>query len=271
MYDSLNEAEWERVDRAWDLLDDGEIEQARVEADGLLRERPRHPDLLVLDAAVSIDEGRADRAIHALRGAERSADPALFFYLRAMARFHRVELESARADAEKSLAVRPQLAESHALLSRICEFLGDATGAVRHGEAASEMDSETFPLPLAVEDEEFDRLVEQELGALPEPVREHLRDLPVMVEPLPERTVLTAEEPPLPPDILGLFVGRHLMERRHDDVPDAPGAIYLFRRNLLRVCRDRAELGREIRVTVQHEVGHYLGLDEEDLDRWGLA
>ena len=271
MYDSLTEAEWKRVDRAWDLLDDGEIEQARAEADGLLRERPRHPDLLVLDAAVSIDEGRADRAVNALRGAERSADPALFFYLRAMARFHRVELEAARADAEKSLAVRPQLAESHALLSRICEFLGDPTGAVRHGEAASEMDAEAFPLPLSVDDEEFDRMVEHELGELPEAVREHLRELPVMVEALPERALLTAEEPPLPPDILGLFVGRHLMDRRHDDVPDAPGAIYLYRRNLLRVCRDRAELGREIRVTVQHEVGHYLGLDEDDLDRWGLG
>jgi predicted Zn-dependent protease with MMP-like domain len=271
VYDSLTEAEWKRVDHAWDLLDDGEIEQARTEADGLLRERPRHPDLLVLDAAVSIDEGRADRAINALRGAERSADPALFFYLRAMARFHRVELEAARADAEKSLAVRRQLAESHALLSRICEFLGDATGAVRHAEAASEMDAEAFPLPLSVDDEEFDRMVEHELGALPDAVREHLRELPVMVEALPERALLTAEEPPLPPDILGLFVGRHLMERRHDDVPDAPGAIYLYRRNLLRVCRDRAELGREIRVTVQHEVGHYLGLDEDELDRWGLG
>jgi predicted Zn-dependent protease with MMP-like domain len=83
--------------------------------------------------------------------------------------------------------------------------------------------------------------------------------------------VLSAEQPPLAPDLLGLFVGRHLLERSHDDLPSAPGAIFLFRRNLLRTCRSKEELAREIRITVQHEVGHLLGLDEEDLERWGLG
>ena len=55
------------------------------------------------------------------------------------------------------------------------------------------------------------------------------------------------------------------------EVSTGPGAIYLFRRNLLRVCADRDELKREVRITVQHEVGHLLGLDEDDLERWGLA
>jgi predicted Zn-dependent protease with MMP-like domain len=102
-------------------------------------------------------------------------------------------------------------------------------------------------------------------------VRKHLEELPVLVEPLPRREVLTAERPPLSPDILGLFVGRHLMERRHDDLPGAPGAIYLFRRNLLRSCVDKDELAREVRITVLHEVGHLLGLDEDELEQWGLA
>ena len=271
MYDALTEAEWERVDQIWDLLDDGEVERARAEAEELLKARPRHPDLLILDAAVAIEEGHSDRAILALRGAERSADPALLFHLRALARFHRVDLEGARADAEKALAIRPQLAESHALLSRVHEFLGDDEASAGHAASACEIDPEVFPLPLAVPDEEFDRLVESGLTELPQAVRDHLQQIPVLVEPLPDRKVLTAEEPPLAPDILGLFIGRHLMERRHDDVPSAPGAIYLFRRNLLRACRDRDELAREVRITVQHEVGHYLGLDEDDLDRWGLA
>jgi uncharacterized protein HemY len=126
MYDALSEAEWEKVDRVWDLLEETDIDQARSETNVLLGSRPRHPDLLVLDAAVAIEEGDADRALDALRGAERSADPALFFHLRALARFHRVDLEAARADADKALAVRPQLAEAHALLSRVHEMLGQA-------------------------------------------------------------------------------------------------------------------------------------------------
>lgn len=271
MYDALSEAEWDQVDQVWDLLEGSEVDRARTETNDLLGRRPRHPDLLVLDAAVAIEEGDPDRALDALRGAERSADPALFFHLRALARFHRVDLEAARADADKALAVRPQLAEAHALLSRIHELLGDQASSALHAEAANEIDPETFPPPLEVSDEAFDRLVEKSLAELPEVVRDHLQQIPVMVEPLPSRHLLIAEKPPLAPDLLGLFVGRHLLEQSHADLPAAPGAIYLFRRNLLRACRDQDELSREIRITVQHEVGHYLGLDEDDLERWGLA
>jgi predicted Zn-dependent protease with MMP-like domain len=271
MYDVLSEAEWKRVDRVWDLLDDAEIERARNETDDLLGKRPRHPDLLVIDAAVAIEEGDPDRALDALRGAERSADPALFFHLRALARFHRVDLEASRADGQKALAVRPQLAEAHALLSRIDELLGHDEESRLHAETAYEIDPETFPLPLEVSDESFDRLVEKSVAELPEPVREHLQQIPIVVEAMPKRALLVAEKPPLAPDLLGLFVGRHLLERSHSDAPAAPGAIYLFRRNLLRACRDQDELAREVRITVQHEVGHYLGLDEDDLERWGLA
>ena len=200
-----------------------------------------------------------------------SADPALLFHLRALARFHRVELEAARADAEKALAVRPQLAEAHALLSRVHELLGHEPESRRHMDLAHEIDADGFPLPLEVTDEAFDRLVEKSLAELPDAVREHLQQIPVLVESLPRREILVSENPPLAPDLLGLFVGRHLLERTHGEVPGAPGAIYLFRRNLLRACRDREELAREVRITVQHEVGHYLGLDEDDLERWGLA
>ena len=113
--------------------------------------------------------------------------------------------------------------------------------------------------------------MEKSLHELPERVRRELDEVPVVVEPLPNPRILTAEHPPLPPDILGLFVGRNLMEGSHQDVASSPGAIYLFRRNLLRACHDENELAREIRVTVQHEVGHLLGLDEDDLEQWGLA
>ena len=54
-------------------------------------------------------------------------------------------------------------------------------------------------------------------------------------------------------------------------LPGAPGAIYIFRRNLLRSCADLEELKREVRITVQHEVGHLLGLDEDELEEWGLG
>ena len=57
--------------------------------------------------------------------------------------------------------------------------------------------------------------------------------------------------------------------------PAAPGepptCIRLFTRNLERVCADRAELAVELQVTLYHELGHALGLDEAGVDAIGLA
>jgi predicted Zn-dependent protease with MMP-like domain len=47
--------------------------------------------------------------------------------------------------------------------------------------------------------------------------------------------------------------------------------VVLFKRNLEKVCRDRDDLVEQIQVTVRHEIGHHLGLSEEDLERLGLA
>ncbi|OGF24427.1 MAG: hypothetical protein A2V63_03605 [Candidatus Eisenbacteria bacterium RBG_19FT_COMBO_70_11] len=270
-YETLSETEWERVNQIWDLLDEGEVDRARLEIDQLQSRRHGHPDLRIVEAAVCLEEDEPGRALETLHGAERSADPALFFHLRAAAHYQLAALESARDDAERAMAVRPDQPDTHDLLARIYAHLGNADLAAEHAEAASEIDPESFPEPLELSDEEFDALVEKSLIELPEKVREQLAEVPVLIEPLPRLEVLTAERPPLSPDLLGLFVGRDLMSRSQTDVPGAPGTIHLFRRNLLRVCTDREELAREVRITVQHEVGHLLGLDEDDLEQWGLA
>lgn len=270
-YETLTETEWDQVNRVWDQLEDGKVERARIELDALLAARPGHPDLRIVHAAVALDEGEPALALDALKGAERSADPALFFHLRAVAHFELARFDAARDDAERALAVQPELAEAHDLLSRVFEHLGEQDRANEHAEEARSIDPEAFTPPLDVSDEAFDALVEESLKELPAEVKKHLEELPVIVEPLPNKEMLAGEQPPLSPDLLGLFVGRHLLERRHDDVPGTPGAIYLFRRNLLRACADREELKREVRITVQHEVGHLLGLDEDDLEQWGLG
>lgn len=270
-YDALSEIEWSEVERVRDLLANGELETARAALERLQLKRPSHPDLKVVDALLSLEEGEAEQALHALEGAERAADPAEFFALRSAAQYDLVRFAEARADAERALAVHPNDAHAHDLLSRILEKMGDAEGSAEHAVRACELDPEGFPLPLDVPREEFDALVERSVAELPQAIRAKLDELPVLVQDLPTPDMLTGEDPPLAPDLLGLFVGHHLFARSVEAPPSAPGAIYLFRRNLLRACADREELEREIRITVQHEVGHLLGLDEDDLDQWGLA
>lgn len=270
-YETLTETEWAEVDRIHDLLEEGELDEARAALDDLMRRRPGHPDLRIEDATLKLEEGEPHQALAALKGAERSADPARYFYLRAAAYHELSRFAEAEADALRSVAINSGHAMSHDLLSRVREHLGDLEGAAEASAEAHELDPEGYPMPLEVDDETFDALVEKAVQELPEKVRERLRDVPVLVQPLPTSEMLGDENPPLTPDLLGLFVGRHIFAQLSTAVPDAPGAIFLFRRNLLRSCNDLEELAREVRVTVQHEVGHLLGLDEDELEDWGLA
>ncbi len=50
-----------------------------------------------------------------------------------------------------------------------------------------------------------------------------------------------------------------------------PSSIVLYQKNLERACDSKEQLVEEIRVTLLHEVGHFLGLDEEELEARGLA
>lgn len=270
-YDALSETEWVQVERIHDLLDEGELEEARTALDAMLRRKPRQPDLRIVDATIHLEEGEAALALASLRGAERSADPAHFFYLRAASHYDLVQFEEARGDVEQALVIHPDYAHAWDLLGRIREHLGDLPGAEDAAAKAQAIDPEGFPPSLEVPREEFDALVGRSVAELPRPIREKLEEMPVLVQDLPTREMLAEEDPPLTPDLLGLFVGRHIFARSTSELPGAPGAIFLFRRNLLRACSDREELAHEVRVTVQHEVGHLMGLDEDELDDWGLA
>ena len=81
--------------------------------------------------------------------------------------------------------------------------------------------------------------------------------------------------------VLFLFEGEALVEGGDLGVPRTEAEasaqpqdltrVILFKRNLEKICRDGEELIEQIQITVRHEIGHHLGLSEEDLERLGLA
>ncbi len=73
-------------------------------------------------------------------------------------------------------------------------------------------------------------------------------------------------------DLLGLYEGVPLVERGADgDVGMLPDRITLFYRPLVEMCADREELRDEIWVTLVHELGHFFGLDEDELWERGFG
>lgn len=81
-----------------------------------------------------------------------------------------------------------------------------------------------------------------------------------------------ADRPPgSDPDLLGLYEGVPLVERGADDFRLQPDRITLYAAPLLAASRDEAELRHEIRVTLVHELGHFFGFNEDELERRGWA
>lgn len=107
--------------------------------------------------------------------------------------------------------------------------------------------------------------VEATLAELPAPLCERARQLPVTFERVPNADL---QADGIEPDTLGLFVGPEFAE---ESAVPMPPQIILFLENLWDFAEGDEEVFRdEVHTTFLHELGHYLGLDEDDLTERGL-
>ena len=91
----------------------------------------------------------------------------------------------------------------------------------------------------------------------------------MLIEDFPSEELLGHEN--VSPQILGIYIGVPRTEAEISAQPDELTRVILFKKNLEKICRDRDDLIEQIQITVRHEIGHHLGLSEEDLERLGLA
>jgi len=102
--------------------------------------------------------------------------------------------------------------------------------------------------------------VAQLLRELPGPVAGKLRDIPVVVQDRPSRAMIRDG---VEPDLLGLFEGDSVAEAGGDLLPPR---ILLFLDNIWDEAEyDTKRFVIEVRRTLLHEIGHYLGLEEADM------
>lgn len=112
---------------------------------------------------------------------------------------------------------------------------------------------------------EFDRLVEEALTRLPESFQRLLTNVVVAVEEEPEDDDYELTDTPDDEELLGIFRGPMLTERTFDELPTLPPQVVVFRGPILRCAVTKPEILREIEETVRHELGHFFGLEDEEM------
>lgn len=187
-----------------------------------------------------------------------------------VALFHLCRFQAAQTQLEMCSLDDAGSAEAWYYLGLIALRRGQRDLAMRHFTSANELEEERFKLPVAISEKEVVEIVERLIQEIPPALAKPLVNVPIILEKRPDEELLFSEDPPMDPLILGLFDGIPLTEMTSDVIVTAPTRIILFLDNIWLVAHDRATLEDELWVTLKHEIGHYLGLNEDELAERGL-
>lgn len=111
---------------------------------------------------------------------------------------------------------------------------------------------------IAVSRQQFEELVGEALDSIPPALASQMRNVAVVVE----------DEAP-EPGLLGLYHGVPLTERGDWYAGVLPDRIAIYRNEILKACDSYADVVREVRITVVHEIAHHFGIDDERLHELG--
>jgi predicted Zn-dependent protease with MMP-like domain len=257
------------IERAWSAYEEASYEEALEAAACLPDEDPRRWLLEAMTRVELGDLGAARAWIDRLRGLdafERDPD-CQWADARLALREWRI------ADARRILAQLAELdptMDVYETLALCDEVDGRFERARKHVERAFSLAPDGWQPPPSLSPEAFEAVVREAAERLPPAFRAALEETEVIVEPAPSVDLIDRSEPgETPPDMLGLFIGGSALERDLESL-DLPPRIYLFQHNLERASFDLAHLEEEIHVTLYHELGHLLGLDEDGVADLGL-
>ncbi len=178
-----------------------------------------------------------------------------------------LEPEAALAEALAWLEDEPDNPDAHYEAGLAYGDLGQLEEQRREFLRVLQLDEASEQAPLADCERIIGDEVEATLAELPPQIQERLGPVTILVEPRPTRA---AVEDGVDPRLLGLFEGATSEELSGANAPLAPTRILIFSHNLASAFDSAEALRDEVRVTVLHEIGHFFGLDEDDMERLGL-
>jgi predicted Zn-dependent protease with MMP-like domain len=264
-------SEPDRVEAAWLALDDDDPEKAL----GILRRAAADdPARFVAECAahLALDDLAAARdALDRADALDLPFDDLAGLWTRAelLLRSWRIAEAEAVYETIEKLDRTPDVLDA---LAFCAELRHDGARADRFYREAERLDPDGCKLPPRLGEREFWAEIDAAVADLPQAFQRVLDECRVEVLAVP--TIELARRgnlAELSPETLGLFSGPSLLDSGYDAPPELPPVIYLFQRNLERATREESTLIDEIRITLYHELGHFLGFDEEGVDRMGLG
>lgn len=114
--------------------------------------------------------------------------------------------------------------------------------------------------------EQFRRLVSEAMDTIPREFRDRLDNIAIVVEDEPPEDLLEEMEIEPPDTLFGLYQGTPLPERQWAHGNVLPDRITLFKGPIEDCCETDEDVVTEIGETLIHEVGHYFGMSEEEIE-----
>jgi predicted Zn-dependent protease with MMP-like domain len=112
----------------------------------------------------------------------------------------------------------------------------------------------------------FEQLVSEAVTLIPKRFRREMKNLAIVVEDHPSPDLLAEMEIDPPDTLYGLYQGTPLPERTWAFGNALPDRITLYKRPIEEDCDDEDEMRAVIGETLIHEVGHYFGMSEEEIE-----
>jgi len=231
----------------------------------------------VLDLVLHVEEQLESNPLAALELAEQAPPESAAHPEVRLARARAIAAAkgapAARTALEALAKEEPHFAEARHALALVYEEVGELEACTRELLEVRRLDAVSDAKDGFSLDEVAERvktISERVMDDLPAKFRRRLIGVPILIEERPSEDLVRER---FDPRSLGLFEGPVDAERQIGDVAPTPTRIVLYAANLAAFVdlADEEELAAEVEVTLLHEIGHYFGLGEDELEALGLG